>query len=159
MSDMGPMVRSRWRQRLDYQWLVDLLEAHSVLESLRRMLAAGDQVLLRTAESLRAAADSDALVARSGGEEFVIAGHLRDGADVTAQRLRRAVASMSGLPVAITASVGIVVFDACRRDTRRAETICRDLLRRADRAMYAAKRLGGNAIVVARENPAWSPCA
>jgi len=106
----------------------------------------GDQVLTSTAEGLRAVVDPDAIVARTGGEEFAVVGELdRDGALATAEKLRRAVEVSSGLPVAITASVGVAVCEG-GADTDRPQL----LLRRADAAMYEAKQLGGNAVVLAR---------
>ncbi|MFI5783278.1 diguanylate cyclase domain-containing protein [Nocardia sp. NPDC051570] len=106
----------------------------------------GDHVLRQTAGRLRAAADPDALVARTGGEEFVVVGRLSgDQARVVAERLRWAVRTMPDVPVTITASVGVAVFDVSRSidsSTRH------DILRCSDSAMYQAKRLGGNTVVI-----------
>nr|AXG22424.1 GGDEF domain-containing protein [Nocardia argentinensis] len=105
----------------------------------------GDEVLRRTADRLRSAADSDALIARTGGEEFVVVGRVRDApAAVVAERLRAAIATMPGLPITITASVGVAVFAAARPDGLPAPY---RVLRAADAAMYRAKRLGGNTVV------------
>ncbi|MCM6777428.1 GGDEF domain-containing protein [Nocardia sp. CDC159] len=112
----------------------------------------GDEVLVRTAERLRAAAASRAVIARNGGEEFVVVGSLRAEDDVReiAERLRRSIETMHDLPVRITASVGVAVnepADPAARDDD--EHAARRLLRASDMAMYEAKRLGGNAVVVA----------
>ncbi|RDI67953.1 GGDEF domain-containing protein [Nocardia pseudobrasiliensis] len=104
--------------------------------------AFGDEVLIRTARRLRSVADPNALVVRAGGEEFVIVGHLRDRGDNVGERLRGAIETMPDLPVTVTASVGIAVSDGC-------EPACCELLHLSDTAMYAAKRGGGNAVVVA----------
>ncbi|MFI5778176.1 GGDEF domain-containing protein [Nocardia sp. NPDC051570] len=105
--------------------------------------SAGDEVLIRTADCLRAAAPCDAAVARTGGEEFVVLGVLRrQTVDAVAERLRSAIETMPGLPVAVTASVGAAVADSSSYSRR-------DLFRRSDSAMYRAKRLGGNTVEVA----------
>ncbi|MFI5776691.1 diguanylate cyclase domain-containing protein [Nocardia sp. NPDC051570] len=106
----------------------------------------GDEVLMRTAQRLRASADPDALVVRTGGEEFVIVGHLRDVRDAVGERLRGAIETMPDLPVPVTASVGIALW----ADTG-GDPACCNLLQLSDTAMYEAKRGGGNAVVVAGE--------
>ncbi|MFF3228274.1 diguanylate cyclase domain-containing protein [Nocardia suismassiliense] len=106
----------------------------------------GDEVLQRTADRLRSAADSDALIARTGGEEFAVVGWVRDvPAAVVAERLRAAIATMPGLPITITASVGAALFTASRTGELPPH---QHVLRAADAAMYRAKRLGGNTVVV-----------
>ncbi|MFG1798423.1 diguanylate cyclase domain-containing protein [Nocardia sp. NPDC049149] len=114
--------------------------------------AAGDEVLIRIANRVRAAADPDALVARAGGEEFVVAGYLRDDpASVLAERLRYAVETTPDLPVPVTASVGITVFlippSADPHPSHYA-------LRCSDIAMYEAKRRGGNTVAVTQPDTA-----
>ncbi|MGW0252032.1 diguanylate cyclase domain-containing protein [Nocardia goodfellowii] len=106
----------------------------------------GDEVLIHTARRLRDAVESDALVARTGGEEFVVVGALRADATSIGERLRRAIENMSDLPVTITASVGVAVLDASHP---RDEADYRELLRNSDSAMYRAKHQGGNAVYVA----------
>lgn len=109
----------------------------------------GDDVLVRTARRLAAAVDADALIARTGGEEFVVVGHLRTDPAAVGERLRDALATMPGLPVRITASVGVAVLDPSRAEAGHTPALYRELLRGSDSAMYRAKRLGGNAVVVA----------
>jgi diguanylate cyclase (GGDEF)-like protein/PAS domain S-box-containing protein len=108
----------------------------------------GDQLLVRLAErlrrSLRTRASGDDVVARIGGDEFVLL--LRTA---TLEESRQAVERMlrqvhqpfalddSELPVYITASIGATVFPLDQAD---AET----LLRHADHAMYGAKQAGRN---------------
>ncbi|MBF6327749.1 sensor domain-containing diguanylate cyclase [Nocardia transvalensis] len=108
----------------------------------------GDEVLIRTAQRLRGAVDR-AILARTGGEEFVVVGYLREDAAAMGDRLRRAIETMPDLPVTITASVGVAVLDATHPDTHYSDTTYRQLLRDSDAAMYRAKRLGGNTVVVA----------
>lgn len=108
----------------------------------------GDTVLVRTAQRLRDAAGEQAVVARTGGEEFVVATPVpAASARAEAERLRVAVAEPPATAVEITASVGVAVFDA---------TVCPQcprptpdwLLHSADSAMYRAKQSGGNLVVV-----------
>ncbi|MEV6559629.1 GGDEF domain-containing protein [Nocardia sp. NPDC051756] len=112
----------------------------------------GDEVLIRTAQRIRAAVDSDALIARTGGEEFVIVGCLREDAAAVGERLRLAIESMPDLPLAITASVGIAVLDDSRTSSPYNTATYRRLLRGSDSAMYRAKRRGGNAVAIAGQD-------
>ncbi|WP_084655574.1 GGDEF domain-containing protein [Nocardia altamirensis] len=106
----------------------------------------GDEVLKRIADRLRAAADSDALIARTGGEEFVVVGHVHDNpAPVVAERLRTAIETMSTLPIRITASVGVALFG----ESDAVELGTQHMLRCSDAAMYQAKHVGGNTVVIA----------
>ncbi|AHH17425.1 diguanylate cyclase [Nocardia nova SH22a] len=113
----------------------------------------GDTVLVRTARRLHEAAGRDAVVARTGGEEFVVAAPIASAAAQTeAERLRRAVAEPPETAVEVTASVGVAVFDAticprCPRPTPER------LLQSADSAMYRAKESGGNLVVVDELSP------
>ncbi|MGW4242763.1 diguanylate cyclase domain-containing protein [Nocardia sp. NPDC004722] len=120
--------------------------------------SAGDEVLVHTARRLRTSVEADALVARTGGEEFVVVGCLREDPAAVGERLRAAIETTPGLPVTVTASIGIAILDASRPDTEWTEAAFRRLLHRADSAMYRAKRLGGNAFVIAdADEPATFP--
>ncbi|WP_280346507.1 GGDEF domain-containing protein [Nocardia neocaledoniensis] len=113
----------------------------------------GDIVLVRTARRLRDAAGPTAVVARTGGEEFVVAAPLTAAAARSeAERLCQVVAEPSEGPVAVTTSVGVAVFDAtaCRRCPSPAAD---RLLQSADAAMYRAKQSGGNTVVVDELTP------
>ncbi|WP_067533150.1 GGDEF domain-containing protein [Nocardia crassostreae] len=111
--------------------------------------SAGDEVLVRAARCMRAAVDPGALVARSGGEEFVVITHLdRAAAIIAAERIRRSIATAAGARTAITASIGIAVDDGALPHPTPDQ-----LLRAADSAMYRAKRLGGNAVILAGAEP------
>ncbi|RDI63188.1 GGDEF domain-containing protein [Nocardia pseudobrasiliensis] len=103
----------------------------------------GDEVLIRTADCLRAASPRGAVVARTGGEEFAVVGRLHgQSVEEVAERLRGAIEAMAGLPVTVTASVGAAFSDS-------PVPLAEDLFRRSDSAMYRAKHLGGNTVVVA----------
>ncbi|MFI5716347.1 GGDEF domain-containing protein [Nocardia sp. NPDC051750] len=113
----------------------------------------GDTVLVRTARRLHDAAGETSVVARTGGEEFVVAAPITTvSARTEAERLRRAVAEPPETAVEVTASVGVAVFDAticpqCPRPTPER------LLQSADAAMYRAKQSGGNLVVVDELTP------
>ncbi len=102
----------------------------------------GDQALVAVAGALRLACPPTSIIARFGGEEFVVADIYRtDDLYEIAEHLRNAVGATR---YPITASVGIVCiplgpsFDPVERE------LINDLVNAADMAMYAAKRAGGN---------------
>jgi two-component system, cell cycle response regulator len=89
------------------------------------------------------------LCCRVGGEEFimVLPNTATDLASRIAERLRRAIATKSfdcGLsqPVPVTVSVGVSSLNG-------ADDTLEKLLKRADQALYSAKRDGRNKVVIA----------
>lgn len=107
--------------------------------------AIGDQVLQGVARALTTAARGDDLVARIGGEEFVVLA-AAPNAEVSfsiAERLRRQVMEMQipHLPN-VTISVGVVAAIGGSRYT------IPSLLQAADKALYEAKRSGRNCSVL-----------
>ncbi len=104
---------------------------------------AGDDVLRRFAELLRGCTREDDAAVRLGGEEFALVLPDADGvaAMAVAERLRRAVsAEFDEFPVPISVSVGIADSRPCES----AEAV----VRAANRALFAAKRLGRDRCVV-----------
>jgi diguanylate cyclase (GGDEF)-like protein len=104
---------------------------------------AGDVVLQRVSVALRTAARLEDVVARWGGDEFVVVAVLDpDRAMALAGRLRATIreSAAEGDTVLVTGSIGVAVRDAPLDE----ET----WLRRADEAMYAAKRAGGDTAVL-----------
>ena len=109
---------------------------------------AGDMVLEQFATRLRRNVRGVDLVCRLGGEEFVIVmpETFMKNALVVAERLRQAISSKpfnigrTQDPIHITASVGIAALE---KATDSPETI----LKRADQALYVAKRKGRNRVV------------
>ncbi|MCX5228838.1 bifunctional diguanylate cyclase/phosphodiesterase [Streptomyces sp. NPDC006553] len=117
--------------------LIDLDRFRSVNDTLGHL--AGDRLLLQIADRLRLALPRGAEAARLGGDEFAV---LLPTADSTtsAQRVaRHLVAELSspldldGLTLVLEASAGVAVFPDHALDAE-------GLLRRADVAMYQAKR-------------------
>ena len=113
--------------------------------------AAGDDALRMTAEALRAATRSSDIVARIGGDEFLVAGVVDDGhteIEETAERIRRRVSDQVvvcvGAQIALRCSIGIA---AAARGAS-VESLIND----ADAALYEAKRRGRNQV-------AWHPGA
>jgi diguanylate cyclase (GGDEF)-like protein len=109
--------------------------------------AVGDRVLQAFAQTLRNCIRQTDIAARIGGEEFIV---LLNGSDLPgiqslAERVRQAFASITidtpEGPVSSTTSSGIAI-------ARPGETEFDALLLRADRALYKAKALGRNRIVI-----------
>ncbi|MEN8650753.1 bifunctional diguanylate cyclase/phosphodiesterase [Streptomyces sp. 21So2-11] len=117
--------------------LIDLDRFRSVNDTLGHL--AGDRLLLQIADRLRLALPRGAEAARLGGDEFAV---LLPTADSTtsAQRIARHLVAefsspldLDGLTLVLEASAGVAVFPDHALDAE-------GLLRRADVAMYQAKR-------------------
>lgn len=108
--------------------------------------AAGDQAIRRVAGALRDALREEDLVARWGGEEFVVwlPGLDAARAAVVAEKLRQAVAGMT--EPTLTVSIGLASLQV-------GEPLA-DAIDRADRAMYRAKQHGRNRIELGVAEPA-----
>src|SRR5258706_12196685 len=103
----------------------------------------GDVVIREMGEILRRAKRATDVVARFGGEEFVIICEEtdRDGAMLLAERVRKEVeakafATPSG-PLKVTCSLGFATFPEAGRDWE-------SLFKAADAALYASKHAGRN---------------
>jgi diguanylate cyclase (GGDEF)-like protein len=107
--------------------------------------ALGDRVLKLFASTVRAYLDGASIVARLGGEEFVVilpgAGPLEaaGAAETVRQAFAKAGASVDGLPLGATVSVGVAWEPVVTGDLNA-------LFRRADAALYVAKRSGRNRV-------------
>jgi len=106
--------------------------------------AAGDELLQHVAASMRGHVRGGDLLARQGGDEFVLvatAGAGRPAVQHLAERLRAAAGrpvTVAGVEVCVGASIGIALWDG--------EARAADLLERADAAMYEAKQSGRDEI-------------
>ncbi len=102
----------------------------------------GDRILVAVADRLRHTTRRRAVIARVGGEEFLIAELTQPGeGQMIAERLTQEVAAIPG---GATASVGVASIsrdDTVDLDTR---MVVDHLVDAADAAMYEAKRAGGN---------------
>ena len=107
----------------------------------------GNDLLVAVAARLRAAVRPADVVARFGGDEFlVLADRLEDAQDATklAWRLAHSLRgpfAVGGTEVNVTASFGV----ATSRDPGEADE---ELVRKADAAMYTAKQRGSNRVAV-----------
>ena len=107
--------------------------------------AVGDHVLQEVAKALQAAARKDESVSRIGGEEFLLVCHNTEprGALLAAERLRKMVKalqiSVAGSSIQTSVSIGVAVREA---EMEAAD----DMLRAADKALYAAKHAGRNRV-------------
>lgn len=103
----------------------------------------GDIVLSAVAETMQAAADGEKLCARFGGEEFVAVMPQTElaAAMLWADNLREAVARSNPAGIPVTISLGVASLQPAESfDT---------LFKRADEAVYRAKRAGRNRIELA----------
>jgi diguanylate cyclase (GGDEF)-like protein len=110
---------------------------------------AGDHVLAELAKNVAPIVRSEDVFARYGGEEFVILSRSTDppSAAVVAERVRATVEAqkfeVEGTVIQVTVSVGVAA--APHHEIKAPE----DLVARADKALYEAKRAGRNRVVIA----------
>ena len=108
---------------------------------------AGDDVLAAFAATLRATLRKGDVAARMGGEEFAVLlpRTSRVAAEALAERIREQVENLvvvtGGQRIVVTASIGVHWSDTPARSGGLTE-----MLRLADRALYAAKRNGRNRV-------------
>jgi two-component system cell cycle response regulator len=108
----------------------------------------GDMILSQFGRLIKSNVRASDIVGRWGGEEFVaiLPGVYPDEAQTVAERLRQAVEQgvFANGRLRLTCSLGVATYpyDALE---------CGKLIQRADRAMYAAKRLGRNQVRMASD--------
>ncbi|MFC0676246.1 diguanylate cyclase [Lysobacter korlensis] len=119
---------------------------------------AGDEVLMRTAQACQAALRQFDRLGRIGGEEFLVLlpDTALDRALPIAERLRQAVCALEFEDLApdlrVTLSIGAA-------ELQPDDAGLADLMRRADRALYRAKRQGRNRVEFDASVPAAAPTA
>ncbi|HMJ59195.1 MAG TPA: GGDEF domain-containing protein, partial [Gemmatimonadales bacterium] len=102
----------------------------------------GDAVLRLVAEAMRSSVRQADVVGRLGGDEFAVLMPETDAAlaDAAAKRLAASLKTVfKGTPT-VTASIGVVSCSATDANTD-------ELLRKADQAMYDAKKAGKDRVV------------
>ena len=110
--------------------------------------AAGDALLRAVAHRLQGAVRDGDVLGRLGGDEFVVLVQGQPGEDVLqalGDRLLFALTApfvVEGQPVSISASIGVAGGTAC--------SSAEELLRKADGALYEAKRAGKSRVVLCR---------
>jgi len=109
--------------------------------------AVGDDVLKAVADCLSIEKRKEDVLARFGGEEFVL---LLDHCDVVqaeikAEKLRAAIETLQPAGLKITVSIGVAQLNL-------QETEFTEPLKRADDALYIAKEQGRNRVVTGDEN-------
>jgi len=109
--------------------------------------AAGDDLLIQVARRLTDSAGTTHLVARMGGDEFVV--FCEDTSMFEAELVARSIVecfhapfTLNGKPFRCATSVGVAPMGGGLVGS------IADILHSADSAMYAAKRLGGNRFVI-----------
>lgn len=106
--------------------------------------AEGDRILVAIGDILRRNWLTDSVIARIGGEEFVVAVVGPESRAIElAERLR---SEISVLPGDITASIGIASAPFFAVPDGGVRAFADALVEAADRAMYKAKRSGGNQV-------------
>jgi diguanylate cyclase (GGDEF)-like protein len=138
-----PQILARARRaghRVGVLW-VDLDDLKPIND--RHGHAAGDTLLRQVGERMREAVRGHDMVARVGGDEFVVIAEARDSTDdfsALAARLNDSICrpiEHNDIVLHVSASIGIAVFPEHAQSEA-------ELLLRADRAMYEAKAAGRN---------------
>lgn len=119
--------------------------------------AAGDEVLMGVAQTMKACARSTDKVARIGGEEFLVILPATDEDQAYAMGERIRLAVMNGHhtnaspPLVVTISAGIASVST-------QDALIDNVIVRADKALYQAKHSGRNQVVrpSARSETIWS---
>lgn len=120
--------------------------------------AAGDAVLIETSERLRNNLRAVDLVARIGGEEFLIVlpGVTMENARKAANRLCTLIHEApctlpdGAEPINVSVSIGLTIYDPTEAAAARETATPESLVARADKALYRAKEKGRNRVRLAR---------
>ncbi len=108
---------------------------------------AGDEVLVRVAQTIRSEVRESDLIYRYGGEEFLLILPEQSVAEATraTERVRQAIERLA-IPAA---SGGVVTISIGLASPQPTDATIQDWLRRTDTALYAAKAKGRNRVEVA----------
>jgi diguanylate cyclase (GGDEF)-like protein len=106
--------------------------------------ATGDRILVAVADTLRGIGGAAPVIARVGGEEFLVADRIGSREALqTAEAMRLAIAAT---PWGVTASLGVCSIPLSSEHENLDRLIIESLVEAADAAMYEAKRAGGNQV-------------
>ena len=106
--------------------------------------ASGDRMLVAVADSLRRIGGGGTVIARVGGEEFLVAETIgTEEALLTAEAMRLAIAATTWR---VTASLGVSSIRLTSGNENLRRQIIESLVEAADAAMYEAKRAGGDQV-------------
>jgi diguanylate cyclase (GGDEF)-like protein len=106
--------------------------------------ATGDRILVAVADNLRRISDGGTVIARVGGEEFLVAETIGSHEALrTAEAMRVAIAAT---PWGVTASFGVSSIRLSSENESLNRQVVERLVEAADGAMYEAKRAGGNQV-------------
>jgi diguanylate cyclase (GGDEF)-like protein len=106
--------------------------------------ATGDRILVAVADNLRRMSNGGTVLARVGGEEFLVAERIGVADSLrTAEAMRVAIA---GTPWDVTASLGVSSIQLPPDNETPDRQVVERLVEAADGAMYEAKRAGGNRV-------------
>jgi len=146
---MDEMVRAK-RYGLRLSLLMMDLDNFKIVNDQRGHLA-GDEALKKVAEMLHNSGRSTDVAARYGGEEFtVILPEVgMESAAFRAERLRQALSEIvvesDGVRFSVTMSIGVATFDPEKMKSPH------ELIGAADQALYHAKKIGKNCVVINRD--------
>ncbi|WP_139279882.1 GGDEF domain-containing protein [Rhodococcoides yunnanense] len=144
-------VRDLWRESIDRQVsiavaMVDVDKFKAVNDVYGH--DAGDEVLVNISRRLETGVGDRGVVARTGGEEFVV---VVSGSRHDIERTLSAVVALVNDPrdaVPVTASVGVAVLESTSVLWHAGNTIIARMLRMSDAMMYRSKTCGGNRLSV-----------
>jgi diguanylate cyclase (GGDEF)-like protein len=145
----GEVARSRRHNRAFTLLIMDIDHFKNFNDTYGHL--AGDEALRRTGLLLKESIRSCDYAARYGGEEFILI-LPETGAEAgveMAERIRNQIAEREmgsdGNPLKVTVSVGVASFPRDGEDSH-------SLMKRADAALYEAKRKGRNRVVLSGES-------
>lgn len=146
---MDEMIRAK-RYGLRLSLLMMDLDNFKIVNDQRGHLG-GDEALRQVAKMLQESGRSTDVAARYGGEEFtVILPEVgMESAAFRAERLRQALSEIvvesEGSRFSVTMSIGVATFDPEKMKSTH------ELISAADQALYHAKRIGKNCVVMNRD--------